>query len=227
VFKGLGSIAIVACLLSSFTTPVHAATIVLTAFDSDSINKDGLDVWNDNWLRAYVSPPVYDIDGYLKFDLSAIPEPASITGMTLTVHGFISSSSPTVSVFRSDSDGWKNNVDDSYPGRVQQLTSGLVVPSLFVPEQPTALNWSLDVGAIDWSADLGDNTLSLLLHNSNTFYSFFYAYGASETDHGGVYRPTLEVQYEIAAVSEPEVGLRFFSLVCAFLFIFAARARQH
>ncbi|MHC4617724.1 MAG: hypothetical protein ACYTEQ_08210 [Planctomycetota bacterium] len=160
-------------LTLTFTVPAN--TVVLPAQDTDSINTLGQN-WNDNRLRAYYDLTLYHVDGFIKFDLSSIPDAAVITSMTLTTcHEPTRYNDPNVRIYRVADDSWSRaSTVDPHPGLDQVLTPG----HTSFPDTPLAPHtWSLDVHAADWTADLADDVLSLGMRNENETYSYVYWYG--------------------------------------------------
>ncbi len=101
------------------TLPLPAQGLLdLDAVDSDSINPPGTN-WQDNRLRAYWSADY--VDGFLKFDLSAIPDGATITSLKLTTYheyGYGNPhDNPEVQIYRVANDSW-SRANSADPHRV-------------------------------------------------------------------------------------------------------------
>ncbi|MHC4575620.1 MAG: DNRLRE domain-containing protein, partial [Planctomycetota bacterium] len=142
----------------------------------DSINTLGQN-WNDNRLRAYYKVDIDHIDGFMKFDLSSIPDAAVITSMTLTTYyEGPAYQNPNVRIYRVADDSWSRaSTVDPHPGLDQVLTPA----HTSFPDTPLApYTWSLDVNAADWTLDLLDNVLSLGMRNENETYSYVYWCGS-------------------------------------------------
>jgi hypothetical protein len=158
------------------TFTLTANTVVLAAQDTDSINTLGQN-WNDNMLRAYYKVEIDHLDGFMKFDLSSIPDSEEVTSMTLiTYYEGPAYENPNVRIYRVGDDSWSRaSTVDPHPGLNEVLTPG----HTSFPDTPlTPHTWSLDVGAADWTADLADDVLSLGMRNENETYSYVYWYGS-------------------------------------------------
>ena len=93
---------------------VRADVMTLSASDTASVSmQSGKDTWNDNMVRAYYYD--YHIDGFMKFDLTAIPDNATINQLTLGLHVYYDYGGrtfdspygdPQVRVYRSAYDAW-------------------------------------------------------------------------------------------------------------------------
>lgn len=191
-------------LLASFllALPLAAQTVTLTATDTDCIDPSGTN-WNDNRLRAYWSGR--NVDGFMKFDLSAIPDGATFVSMKLTTfHEYDFGNpynDPEVQIHRVANDTWSRPAVDPHPGLNEVLTpvhSGAFPTADLVP-----YTWNLDVLAANWSVDLADDTLSLGMTNVAGLvgrYSYVYWYG-SDTSPAP---PALEITF----TSGPSLAVR-------------------
>ena len=158
------------------------AQVTLTAVESDSISPTGQN-WNDNRFRAYWNSSTDFVDGFVRFDTSAIPDSATITGMTLRVyHEALFGSpanGPSVICYRVDNDTWsRSNTSDPHPGLGAALTPNM---SVFQTGSMAANDFVINTGAVSWSADLLDDAISLALRNDNGnlgIYSYVYFHGA-------------------------------------------------
>lgn len=164
-------------LLSAAAMP--QTTITIPAHDSKCMNTTGSN-WNDNRFRAYWSGDF--VDGVAKFNLSGIPNGATITAMTLRAYhefGFGNPhNDPEVKVWRSANDSWARNQSDPHPGLNEALTG---IHTGFPSTDLTPVDFVLNVGAVNWAADLADDTLTLLLRNEAGHlgrYSYVYFYGS-------------------------------------------------
>jgi len=162
----------------------NETTVVLTATDTKTIASVSHTNWNDNRLRAYFSNATQGfVDGFCKFDFSAIPAGAQISSMSLrTFHeaGFGNpSNSPIVRLYRTTDDGWSRGTTDNHNGVNEILTP--IHPGPFPSADLTPYDWTIDVNAVDWSADLADDTFSLVMRNENGnqgIYSYVYWHGS-------------------------------------------------
>jgi len=167
-------------LLSAAAVP--QTTVTLVAQDSKSISSTSSANWNDNRFRAYWSSGLDFVDGFVKFDVSSIPDGATITSMTLRAYhefGFGNpANDPEVMVYRTANDSWSRGATDLHPGLNEALTgiyTGFPVADL-VP-----VDFVLNVNAVNWTADLLDDKLSLALRNEAghvSRYSYVYFYGS-------------------------------------------------
>ena len=194
-------------------TPGFAANIDILANDTASprLTDGGSDANGDNRLRAYNTST--DIDGWIKFDMSFIPDAATITSLSLTLFSEgdfnVPYNSPNIQVFRSSYDGWVLG-GTGFPGTLDEALTG-VDSGPFPSARHAAYTFSLNAGAVDWSADLLDDTLSLVLHNDKEA-SRMYWFGSDPVSATGnanssgdvtAYIPKLSVTYEVAAVPLP------------------------
>jgi len=174
VIAGLAAAVVAAALVSS----ARADEIELTAVDSKCISPSGGN-WNDNRFRAYWSGQW--VDGFVKFDFSAIPDGAAIEAMTLVTYheeGFGNPlNDPEVRIYRVSVDNWSRGPTNPHPGMAEVLTpihtgfpSGNLVP----------WEWELDVEAVNWEGDLGDDVLSLGMRNEKLSYSYVYWHGSDQ-----------------------------------------------
>jgi hypothetical protein len=197
--------------VSGSGTPSHAApvtsrvgaatTTVLTAIDSKTISSVSNTNWNDNRFRAYWNSPSQGfVDGLVKFDLSSIPNTATITSLTLRAYheeGFGNPrDNPEVRAYRVTDDGWSRGATDSHPGVAEVLTP---IMTGFPTADLVPVDFVLDVSAANWSGDLLDDKLSLLLRNeagSVGRYSYVYFYGSD----GSPAPPELIVEYDLLSL---------------------------
>ena len=147
---------------------------VLTPFESVSISATS--TWTDNRHRAYYSGS--NVNGFLLFDVTNIPDNSLIVSMNLLCHlenAFGSpSSNPVVDIYWSDDDNWTRN---SVQPNQLSLDDILIDNVPFTTYVPT-YNFTLNVAGHDWSVDLQDNQICLGFKNDVTYYSYVYFYGA-------------------------------------------------
>lgn len=201
--------AVAAALISTSST---AAVIDLYAIDTASPRlASSTDANADNRLRAYNS--LTQIDGWIRFDLSSIVDTATISSIELTLfsEGAFGTpfGNPTVQVFRSSYDSWSRG-DTGFPSVLDEVLTG-IDNGPFPSAHHDPYTFVLDGSAVDWSADLLDNTLSLIIRN-DAASSWTYWFGSdpvtasgSANDSGTVlaYRPTLTVTYDLAPIPLP------------------------
>jgi len=204
--------AIVFCILTSVA---QTAEVTIAAIDDDMISPlNDSNLPGNNRLPALIQPtPMGTIqyDGIVKFDLSAVPDDATITAMTLrTFHESLFGSpfdNPRVQIFRSSGDSWSNdNQTDLHPGLQEPLTD---IHISFPLADRAPYDWSLDVEAADWSADLLDDTLTLVMSNVNTSYSYVNWYGSNPSGAP----PTLTVEFR--TVPEPATLILAIVAICS------------
>lgn len=171
------------------STSVHAANINIYASDTGSMSSSG-GTWNDNLLRAYLG-----VDGFMKFDLSGISDNSIINSITLTTYHSSAFSNPVndpqVAIYHVSNDSWSRG--SNHPGLNEVLTSQ---QSGFPSNNYVPYDWSLDVSAFNWLADLTDNILSLSMRNEKTSYSYVYWHGSDS----GIYAPMLSLEYSVVPV---------------------------
>ena len=212
------------------TPGLQAATtldLLATNTASPRVNLGGQDVNNDNRLRAYHSGST-EIDGFIKFDFATIPDNAVISAMTLTLFSeFPGSGSPKVQVRRSSYDAWSRG-GAGFPTVSDEILtladngpfpSGLHTPYLF----------TIDISSVDWSIDMADNVLTLVLDEvspTNSGYAYFFgsdpvtATGLSDSVGSVIdYKPRLTVEYSIV----PEPSTTLFVGLAGILFVYARR----
>jgi len=157
-------------------TPMSRNTYILNPIDSVSTNYASN--WADNRHRAYFNTSTSNIDGYLLFDFSSIPDNAKIVSMTLRCYlenAYGSpKSGPVVDIHHCNYDGWTRST--ALPTSFS-LGAKLVDDISFISYTPT-FDFTLDVSAHNWSIDLADNELCLGFRNDVNYYSYVYFFGA-------------------------------------------------
>ncbi len=188
----------------------QALTVVdIAASHTNSLRAPTGYTYNDNRLRVYDDGSgEYAIEGWLQFDLSAIPDAATISALTLTLTAAGGANDPAFYV------GW--NADDDWGPAAPTVSSSTAVSEVSTAAQPGArqtLALSLDPTAFDVVGDLADDAMTLTLVMTDlSSYAYRYFYGAegvaegegptSSGDYLG-YVPTLSVSYEASAVPLP------------------------
>ena len=83
--------------------------LLATETASPRVNLGGVDANADNRLRAYNRSST-EIDGFIKFDFSSIPDLATVTSITLTLYSEgafgVPHNSPEIQIRRSSVDAW-------------------------------------------------------------------------------------------------------------------------
>ncbi|MGD8394350.1 MAG: hypothetical protein PVF43_02615 [Candidatus Eiseniibacteriota bacterium] len=172
--------------------------VVLNPIESVSINAS--QTWQDNRLRAYWSSSLLNVNGFLLFDVTSVPDGAVITDMRLLCYlenAFGSpSSNPVVDLYYSADDGWT---------RASVTPGSLSLDVLLVDDVPfggytPTYEFVLDVSAHDWSGDLADNQICIGFSNDVNYYSYVYFFGAGGSPAGAP--PELTITYETATPVE-------------------------
>jgi len=160
---------------------------------------------------------VGQIDGFIRFDLSSVPDSSIITALTLTLYaeGAFSApdGSPHIEVHRSSFDSWARG-DSGFPSSFEgALTPADMGP--FPSVRHTPYDFVLDTSAIDWSTDLADNLLTLVLVEvSTTSNDRMYFFGSEPVSADGDsntagpvrdYIPRLSVEYIPERIVEIEI----------------------
>jgi len=149
-------------------------TYLITPFESVSISQTG--TWPDNRHRAYFSGD--NVNGFLLFDVSQIPDTAQIISMTLRCNlenAFGSPyGNPVVDVYYSGDDNWTRTTATPGSLSLDVLLQDNVPFSSYVPTYDFVLN----AAAHDWTADLLDNRICIGFKNDVTYYSYVYFFGA-------------------------------------------------
>ena len=175
------------------------AVYSINPIESVSISASAL--WQDNRHRAYWSSSQLNINGFLLFDVSSIPDGATITKMTLRCYlenDFGSpNSNPVVDVYYSADDGWT---------RTSVTPGSLSLDTLLADDVPfttyvTSYDFDLDVSAHNWAGDLLDDQICIGLENDVSHYSYVYFFGA----YGSPIGPPPELIIETGACQTPVV----------------------
>jgi hypothetical protein len=150
-------------------------TYAITAFESVSISPT--QTWQDNRHRAYYSGS-YNVDGYLLFDVTQIPDNAQITGMSLrcTLENAFGSPylNPVVDVYYSGDDNWTRMT--AGPGSLS--LDVLLTDNVSFPSYVSYYDFPLNVSAHNWTPDLLDNRICIGFKDDVNYYSYVYFYGA-------------------------------------------------
>ena len=192
---------------TSLTGEVHDSSI----FGTEITDRNILSAYSLNELSVY---------GFIKFNLSPIPDNSIINAMSLSTYHYLNPSSvqsphnnPTVDILYNSEDSW-------YRGGTPDLSligGPLSIGNTGFPTEDKILySWTIDIDAHDWSTDLSDNLLTLVLDLAESDYRFVYFYGSGETDstkHAydpeGSYAPILHVDYAPNPIPEPTAMLLF------------------
>ena len=165
-------------------------TYVITPFESVSISQT--QTWQDNRHRAYYNTSLGNVNGFLLFDVTSIPDDAIITSMTLRCYLENAYGSPAynpvVDVYYSEDDGWT---------RYTAVPNGMSLDALLVDDIPfpsyvSYFDFVLDVSAHNWTEDLIDNQICIGFKNDVTYYSYVYFFGAYGTPTGAPPELTIE-----------------------------------
>lgn len=164
--------------------PAVAQTVYqLPAIESVSVSNTSK--YSDNRLRAYTgsgSTPLL-VRGLYKFDVSAIPDTATISKMKLTLfmeNQFNSPlGNPVVDLRYSSDDTWTRA--NATPASAPMGTVVCAQQSGFVHPKH---EFTIDLQAYNFAADLLDDKISLVIQNTTTTYSYVYFFGHTGTPVG-------------------------------------------
>jgi hypothetical protein len=135
-------------------------------------------VWQDNRHRAYWSSSLFNVDGFLLFDVSGVPDTETVVALTLRCYledAFGSPfSNPVVDIYYSADDGWDRASVASGELSLDVLLADDIPFSGYVPYY----DFELDVDAHDWSVDLLDDQICIGCRNDVSYYSYVYFFGA-------------------------------------------------
>lgn len=158
------------------TVEFALGSFLITPFESVSLNESS--TWQDNRLRAYWSSGLSNVNGFLLFDVSDIPDSDEIISMTLRCYlenAFGSpANNPVVDVYYSGDDGWTRGTVVGGQLSLDLLLADDVPFGAYTP----SYDFVLDVDAHDWSTDLADNQICIGLKNDVSYYSYVYFFGA-------------------------------------------------
>jgi hypothetical protein len=163
---------------------------VITPFESVSISQTS--TWQDNRHRAYWSSSLGNVNGFLLFDVSQIPDDAQIVSMTLRCYlenAYGSpSNNPVVDVYYSADDGWTRY--SAGPGSLS--LDALLVNDVPFSTWTYSYDFILDVTAHDWTQDLLDDQICIGFTNDVNYYSYVYFFDAYGTPSGPPPELTIE-----------------------------------
>jgi hypothetical protein len=177
---------------------VTDTSYLVTPFESVSINQT--QVWMDNRHRAYWSTSLLNVNGFLLFDVSGIPDTDQIISMTLRCYLENAYGSPAygpvVDVYYSADDGWTRNTVAPGQLSLDVLLVNDVPFGAYIPQY----DFVLDVGAHDWTGDLLDDQICIGFTNDVDYYSYVYFFGA----YGSPTGPPPELMIETVPFSAVE-----------------------
>jgi hypothetical protein len=181
-------------------TPLPYSEIVMNPVDSVSMT--GTQVWRENRHRAYQNPGIgiEDLVGYLLFDVSSVPDDASITELTLTCYlenAFASPyQTPVVDVHYVGHDRWRR----ATVAAGELVPGPLLLDDVAFPAYEPSHRFVLPPLLHDWSVDLQDDHITFAFRNDVAHHSYVYFYGAGGTPEGTP--PELRIRYERPVASD-------------------------
>ncbi|NDW22411.1 PEP-CTERM sorting domain-containing protein [Alteromonas hispanica] len=200
------------CLVIALCWAVKTEAALITIDSSLSANITSNGVYNSNSssrLVHYVSPSINTLDGYMKFDLSLIPDDSVINSIVLRTfaEGSFNApfNSPLGQIFYVSNDDWGRANNAALPSSI----GGAVSPeySSFPTVAGTSFDWAIDPSQFSYENELADNVLSLVMRNLNNQYSFMYWLSSD------IQAPQLIVDYSDSAtgysVPEPSTLVLF------------------
>ena len=167
------------------TDDSYTTSVTLDAEDSASVRSDNFENYDDNLLRAYSNMGM-KVNGFIKFNLSSLPDNAEVNSISLTLVKSSSYNSPSLDIYYVETDNWTRT---DTPANGISLTSLLNTNNTSFDTNNT---YELDLTAWNISSDLTDNTLTIGLTTPKNDYSYLYLEGSDyET------RPVLDVSYTL------------------------------
>ena len=163
----------------------YTTSVTLDAVDSASVRSDNFDNYPDNTLRVYSNNDLdFKVNGFIKFNLSSLPDHAEVNSISLTLVVGSTYNSPNLDIYYVETDNWT---------RTDTPANGFLLTSLLSTNNTsfdTTNTYELDLTAWNISSDLTDNTLTIGLTSPKNDYSYVYFEGS---DYGT--RPVLDVSY--------------------------------
>jgi hypothetical protein len=148
----------VGVVVSAWAVGARAGQLVTNLTDADTIYS--FDSSNENIASSMETGDFgnqFPYVGLIKFGLSSIPDDATITSMSLQLYTQLVLTT-TAGIYYDANDSWSSTTNDPYPTLGPQVGASQVINAQFSP-----FNWDLDINAFDWTADLTDNVLSLVI----------------------------------------------------------------
>jgi hypothetical protein len=184
---------VIALSVSVGLPQAKAAQYTFYATDTATQNDDGITVYygdSGDWMMIRTVPSSQGGNGFIKFDLSEIPDGSVITGATLYL-GLNSMHNPPgdVGIYYGPNDNWSINQLNNPIGFDPNLHVGnFYIKSggwEFIPI-------ALDLGVYDFQSDINDNALTLAIivdDNLSDPGLYFYLWGANDL----IWRPYLMI----------------------------------
>ena len=164
----------------------YTTSVTLDAEDSASVRSDNFENYDDNNLRVYSKNDIdLKVNGFIKFNLSSLPDNAEVNSISLTLVKSSTYNSPNLDIYYVETDGWS---------RTDTPANGFLLTTLLNTNNTSfdATNtYELDLTAWDISSDLTDNTLTIGLTTPKNDYSYVYFQGSDDETS----RPVLIVSY--------------------------------
>lgn len=178
-----------------------AAVITIDSTLTANINDNGFYNFNSSdRLVAYFSDGT-QLNGFMKFDLSALADDVTINSVQLIAYteGAFGApaNNPLVQISYVSDDAWGRAANTSLHSTIGPTISS--VYSAFSAAADVQTIFSLNVNAFNFAADLLDNTLSLVMRNPNTAYSYMYFRSSN------INAPQLVIDYTPAQVPPTDV----------------------
>jgi len=175
-----------ALLLTAAALPAQTTLFKCPCVDSVSVNR-GTQSWSmrDNRIRAYTGSTAgaLDIHGLFMFDLSQVPDTATVFAarlVTTNEQAFGSpKSNPVVDLYYSSDDSWTRASASPTSAMPKAVVADQVIDFSAITH-----DWPLDLGAHDFKADLQDNRVTLAVRNMNKAYSYVYFIGHTGSPTG-------------------------------------------
>ncbi|MBK9031084.1 MAG: hypothetical protein IPL61_07075 [Myxococcales bacterium] len=170
---------------ATFSAGCVTQTVDILGAQHVTLNYASTQAWRDDYFRAYEDTG-YDLTGWVGFDLSSIPDTATISAMTLYAYAFTVVNAPTVRVQYSAANSWSSATVTT----AQLVRTNAQVANAIAPTVNAWNAFPIIITSQNWAADLADNWLSLGVDNTNAMYSYAYFRGVTNVE-----RPYVRITY--------------------------------